>query len=63
MTFADEASFERAEDGGMKRDLPFSVQEELVEETPRSMLASRTVWIGGVLSLAFWGVLAAWFLR
>ena len=47
----------------MKRDLPFSVEEEVVEETPRSMLASRTVWIGGVLSLAAWGLLAAWLLR
>jgi hypothetical protein len=47
----------------MKRDLPFSVEEEDVEETPRSMLASPTVWIGGVLSLAVWGLLAAWLLR
>ncbi len=49
--------------GDMKRDLPFSVEEEIVEETPRSMLASRTVWIGGVLSLAVWSLLAAWLLR
>ena len=48
---------------GMKRDLPFSVEEDLGEETPRSMLASRTVWIGGVLSLAAWCLLAAWLLR
>jgi len=49
--------------GAMKRDLPFSVEEEAVEETPRSMLASRTVWIGGVLSVAVWSLLAAWLLR
>lgn len=47
----------------MKRDLPFSLEEEAVEETPRSMLASPTVWIGGVLSLAVWGLLAAWLVR
>ena len=47
----------------MKRDLPFSVEEEVEEEPPRSMLASRTVWIGGVLSLAVWGLVAAWLLR
>jgi len=47
----------------MKRALPFSVEEEAVEERPRSMLASRTFWIGGVLSLAVWGLLAAWLPR
>ena len=49
--------------GAMKRDLPFTLEEEVVEETPRSMLASRTVWIGGVLSVAVWSLLAAWLLR
>jgi hypothetical protein len=47
----------------MKRDLPFSLEEETDEAPPRSMLASRTVWIGGALSLAVWGLLAAWLLR
>jgi len=63
VTFADEARAERAQDGAMKRALPFSVEEEAVEERPRSMLASRTFWIGGVLSLAVWGLLAAWLPR
>jgi hypothetical protein len=48
---------------GMKRDLPFSLQEEALEERPRSMLASRAVWIGGILSVAAWSLLAAWLLR
>ncbi|WP_156385514.1 hypothetical protein [Ramlibacter sp. Leaf400] len=44
----------------MKRDLPLPLQleEEGEEHAPRSMLASRTVWIGGALSLAAWAVLA-----
>lgn len=49
--------------GAMKRDLPFSLEEDVVEETPRSMLASRTVWLGGVLSVAVWSLLAVWLLR
>ena len=41
----------------MKRDLPLHLEEELDDSPPRSMLASRAVWIGGALSLAAWALL------
>lgn len=52
--------WEGVEYGLMKRDLPLPLQleEETEEQAPRSMLASRAVWIGGALSLAAWAVLA-----
>jgi hypothetical protein len=43
----------KAEDGGMKRDLP----EQLLQagdEPPQSLLTSRFFWIGGIVSMGTW---------
>lgn len=40
----------------MKRDLPDHVLRER-HDIPRSMLASRTFWIGGALSAGLWALL------
>jgi len=43
----------------MKRDLPFELEQQSEElECPRSMLASRAFWLGGVLSALTWAGLA-----
>ncbi|WP_167772645.1 hypothetical protein [Ramlibacter henchirensis] len=42
----------------MKRDLPDQVvRPEKRHEPSRSMLASRSFWIGGLLSLVVWALL------
>ena len=43
----------------MKRDLPdgFTTPDEQLEPRPRSLLARRSFWVGGAVSLVIWGVL------
>jgi hypothetical protein len=50
--------FPNADHSLMKRDLPFELQTERHDEPPRSMLASRTFWLGGLLCFVVWAALA-----